>query len=256
MKKNNKVKFIDNSNYVAEEFYPTLSKNDLPEWYVSMHPYTYGQPGARINEKDFSTKTGQSGKSYGLKGLSTIKRCPPVFDAIASGYLLRLPTDLIIENSPSSPPIKEYHWPDWDLIDFHPPIQVEGYPYSLGNKNNNIPKLVNPWSVITSKGYSCLILPPMHRDNVIQVFPGIVDTDTYHSPVELPFLLKDENWTGMIEAGTPVAQIIPFKREKFFHEKMTAEKYGSVPKAKHYSNVASTYNNGYRNRFWQKKDYE
>jgi hypothetical protein len=44
---------------------------------------------------------------------------------------------------------------------------------------------------------------------------GVVDTDTYNAPVNFPFVLKNVNFEGLIPAGTPIAQVIPFKREEW-----------------------------------------
>jgi hypothetical protein len=43
----------------------------------------------------------------------------------------------------------------------------------------------------------------------------VVDTDTYTSPVNFPFTLNDPKFEGLIPAGTPIAQVIPFKREQW-----------------------------------------
>jgi hypothetical protein len=53
----------------------------------------------------------------------------------------------------------------------------------------------------------------MHRDLPFTILPGVVDTDRYTAPVNFPFLINDPNFEGLIPAGTPIAQVIPFKRE-------------------------------------------
>ena len=42
----------------------------------------------------------------------------------------------------------------------------------------------------------------------------MVDTDKYPIPVHFPFLLK-KNFEGLIKQGTPIIQVIPFKRESW-----------------------------------------
>jgi hypothetical protein len=54
---------------------------------------------------------------------------------------------------------------------------------------------------------------PVHRDSVFTILDGVVDTDTYTAPVNFPFVLNDIKFEGMIPAGTPMAQVVPFKRE-------------------------------------------
>ena len=45
--------------------------------------------------------------------------------------------------------------------------------------------------------------------------PGIVDTDKYVAPVNFPFVINDPKFEGLISKGTPIAQIIPFKRNSW-----------------------------------------
>jgi hypothetical protein len=44
--------------------------------------------------------------------------------------------------------------------------------------------------------------------------PAIVDTDKHPIMVNFPFFLK-ENFSGVIPYGTPIVQVIPFKRENW-----------------------------------------
>lgn len=82
---------------------------------------------------------------------------------------------------------------------------------------DKILKLHSPWGVKTPRGYSCLFKNPSNNfSNPITIFEGIVDTDTYHNLVAFPFFVSDLNLEEyIIKAGTPICQIIPFKREKF-----------------------------------------
>jgi hypothetical protein len=43
----------------------------------------------------------------------------------------------------------------------------------------------------------------------------VVDTDKYFAPINFPFVLNDYSFEGLIPAGTPMAQVIPFKRESW-----------------------------------------
>ena len=55
----------------------------------------------------------------------------------------------------------------------------------------------------------------MHQESSpIKVFEGIVDTDQQHI-MNFPFVYKDPEFEGIIPAGTPIVQVIPFKREKW-----------------------------------------
>jgi len=41
----------------------------------------------------------------------------------------------------------------------------------------------------------------------------VVDTDTYAAPVHLPFVATGDDGLHTIERGTPLVQVIPFRRE-------------------------------------------
>ena len=46
----------------------------------------------------------------------------------------------------------------------------------------------------------------------------MVDTDTFTAPVHFPMVLTDIKFEGLIPAGTPIAQIVPFQRESWTME--------------------------------------
>ena len=70
-------------------------------------------------------------------------------------------------------------------------------------------------------------------------------------PINLPFFLK-EGFEGIIPKGTPIAQIMPFKREPW-----NSEKEDLNPLTKYQiNNLKSVVQRSYKNRFWSKKTYE
>lgn len=77
------------------------------------------------------------------------------------------------------------------------------------------PKLVNPWKFETAPGWSIIILPVYWEPSEhYQVLPAIVHTDFYHTANVVLNLVSDKPFT--IKYGTPLAQIIPFKRDSDF----------------------------------------
>ena len=215
---------------------PVPSSKFLPEWYKRAKSYLNDEKKPNMNE------------SY-----VTVKRCVPVFDAITAGYLIVLNKDMYCEQTPSGP---YFHWrvegenDDSQMISQHSYFQVQGHPYSkLGYQL----KIENPWIIKTQPGYSCMILPPMHHDNEIIILPAIVDTDSYYEKINFPFNLKDKNFEGMISAGTPIAQIIPFKRESHKMKVSRLDKERSLINQK---TVASKLFDAYRNTYWFRKEYK
>jgi hypothetical protein len=212
---------------------PIPSYTSIPEWYKETSSYISG-------EKIPDPTVGDT--------VSTIKKCMPVFDAMTAGYIIPTYVDLYVSKREDGP---YYMWPSTEPISFHSIIQAEKYP-----KNNGFsyPKWINPWSIKTPKGYSSLFIPPMHSDNnFFSILPGIVDTDVYSHPVNFPFILNDINFEGLIPAGTPMVQVIPFKRDAW---KMSfggdKEKTESINQ-NNYSR--SRFFDSYKTLFRQKKEY-
>ena len=145
-----------------------------------------------------------------------------------------------------------YTWNStFNPLGFHNTIQAPTHPQGDGFP---VAKIINPWIVKTPKGFSTMFIPPLHRDNMIQILPGLVDTDLYPTNVNFPFTLKDPKFEGLIPAGTPYAQLIPIKRENW------SRSINKHPEIK-YENVKAIYNlrnvfyHFYKTRFWQKKSY-
>lgn len=178
---------------------PKPASQFVPDWYKNTESYIGGE------KKPIQ----------GANSSATIKRCMPVFDAITAGYIITTPVDIFISQQKDEQGNKYpyYEYPSLNAIQFHPIEQAPLHPH----KGNHIiyPKWINPWSIKTPKGYSVLIVQPFHRESPFTILPGIVDTDAYTNPVNFPFVLNNINYEGIIPAGTPVAQIIPFKRENW-----------------------------------------
>jgi len=116
-------------------------------------------------------------------------------------------------------------------------------------------KYLNPWTIKTPKNYSCLFTNPFNRDDDgIRLIDGIVDTDTYHQPVNFPFIINGDKYpefNDVIKKGTPYVQIIPFKREAWkmkIHSKNPSKKLTNII-------FNSTLLHKYRNLFWHKKTW-
>ena len=181
--------------------YPDLEKpvpasKEIPSWYADLNSY--------MGDKKVPFDDGNSP--------ATIKRCMPVFDLMCSGYLIKSSVDVFVSQKDGGP---FYQWPSLNALTFHPIEQAPNHPDSNGNV---YPKWTNYWSIKTPKGYSTLFVPPFHRESVFKILPALVDTDTYFATVNFPFVLNDVNFEGLIPRGTPIAQVIPVKRENWTME--------------------------------------
>ena len=180
-------------------------------------------------------------------GISTIKRCIPVLDAITSGYIIVSPCDIYVSLKDGEP---SYNSAIPNFIRFHP--RKQGYLHPNAN-DFQFPKWTNPWAIKTPAGYSCLFIPPMHNPNKwFTILEGVVDTDTYSSNVNFPFVLKNPTEEFMIPAGTPIAQVIPFKRDKW--ESKVSKDTSEPDKIVKY--LDSQFFDRYKRLFWNKKEYK
>ena len=225
-----KITFTNVTNFDIEEPIPAIL--EIPNWYKESKSYH--------NNRKYPIGDNSSTNA-------TVKKCVPVFDAMTNGYLIKLPSDLMITKRDN---ITYYNWKDYPLVEIQAFRQTEKMPNTLNKED--VAKIINPWSISTPFGYSCLFLPPMHRDNIIQIFPAIVDTDSYNIPVNLPFRISDSNFTGIIPAGTPIAQIIPFKRESW--KKVISHELSKILKQE--SKLRLVFYNSYRNSNWSRKEYK
>ena len=148
-----------------------------------------------------------------------------------------------------------YEWPSYGPIQFHPISQAPTHPGrgDLGDAMS-YPKWINPWSIQTPKGYSVLFTQPMHRESPFCIMDGIVDTDSYNAPVNFPFVLNDWNYEGMIPAGTPMAQVIPFKRDSWQMEMGKQEDY--IKQQKTTMHLRTSFFDSYKNKFRAPKEYK
>ncbi len=212
-------------------YHPCPAKQELPEWYKNQESYIGGQ-----KKPEFPEGTTPS----------TIKKCIPVLDSLTSGYFIKTHVDIYVTKNESGSTF--FQWRDFNAISFQTFEQVGNHP---NNDGYDMPKFNNPWGIKTSKGYSTLFMAPMNRKNIITILPAVVDTDSYYNPVSLPFKLSDENFEGMIPAGTIIAQVVPFKRESW--QMSISEDKKQIYSVKTLLN--SVWFDGYKRFFWFKKEY-
>lgn len=140
----------------------------------------------------------------------TVKRCMPFLDAMTTGWILPFAATVRLEISEGGARV-DAGW-DFDrvMVSNHGTHQVKGNPWSPRPPC----KIHNYWTIATPPGWSCLFVNPLNRPNgVLEVVAGIVDTDTYRSPIHFPFFATGEDGLHVIEKGSPLVQVIPFRRD-------------------------------------------
>ncbi len=233
---NIKIYPVDNEHFeYLERPYPAISKN--PEWLKQFSSYY-------TKEKQLD--------SFNMP-TATIKNCMPVRDLIGCGYHIPLPCDVWVEKikNEHNEEITNFRWAlgNIRLVEPHMSEQSNGIPVS--DEYVKVPfKWNNFWIIETPKNWSCLFLHPSYYDLPFTSLGAIVDTDKFPLSVNFPFFIK-KNFTGLIEKGTPMIQVIPFKRENFnikFH------KYNNSLLYRWYK-ASSSFFNIYKNNFRNKKTF-
>jgi len=222
--------FTDTTGLVPREYYPKPAKLIIPDWLKKLQPY--------MDSKDLKIYDGRETNQ-------SIKKCVPVMDVVTLGYMIVLTEDISVQASENGP---LFVWPEGMGISFHTRAQ-------LGQETSGrppTPKWNNPFGITTPPGYSTLFMPPSHANSVFNILPGVVDTDGYNTPVRFPFELIEPDWVGIVPAGTPIAQVVPFRRETWHMEMETSQ---TIEVQRNLRKVTSVFTNGYRSMFWKKKFY-
>ena len=219
---------------------PKPARQYNPEWYKSIPAF---EGGNKALTKDFIPET-------------TIKLCAPFADALNFGYIQETWQEINISTfATENEPTFKYSYPS--------------QPHILSNRGLSQNSILIPdefhkvqmtwhpqWVPELPSGYSAIITHPFNRmDLPFYTLSGILDSDTYRFAEEesnLPFLLK-KDFNGIIPVGTPMYQIIPFKRDSW--ESFSNE----------YDGDAQIYNNqkirryfwgGYKKIHWKKKIFK
>ena len=218
---------------ILPEYFPKPVKKSMPEWYLNLKSHVN-------NDKPI----------YKGFGNFTIKRCMPVLDVLTTGYYIYAFQDIYVEQTPEGPAIVvKDPFVGWDI---HNRDQLEGHPM-IGNYDA-IPKFLNPWAIRTPQGYSCLFINPVHHANpYFDILEGIVDTDNFLIQINFPLVLRDRNFEGVIPAGTPIVQVIPFKRNEWKMKIGNKDDHDKVEY--HRKQWAVKLYESYKKNWWNKKSF-
>lgn len=241
----NLIEFIANRQWLKsdDQYKPSPIIKYMPKWF---------------READRFAKNPINGEFWigPDKGkVPTWKACPALFDIMGTGYALVTPCDL------------EFYINGKGTID----VKIEDERYkSFCVSRPQMPQFEHPhgfyrdhfawfpeWAVRAPEGYSVLYSSPFNRyDLPFMTVSGIIDNDKVNLPGSMPFFIRD-GWTGIIPAGTPYAQLLPFEREdwesKFIIEDFNVMVKNNIENSKKYRVPDGGV---YKNEVWTKRTYE
>lgn len=222
-------------NKLVKEIIPPPTTIPIPQWFKDIPAY-----------HDTNSLLVENGKTN-----YTVKSCVPFLDSFLTGYTLNLWCDIQVKYLDKDSP--RITW-----LDSHEELSpVVSRRDALVPTNDSLFPLifswVSQWGIQTPKGYSSLFTHPLNRmDLPFITTSGIMDTDKWGVWGNQPFALK-KGWEGVIPAGTPIIQVIPFKREDWKSEiNESLSEWGNYEDIKR----NSLFRGYYKKKYWSKKKYE
>lgn len=151
-------------------------------------------------------------------------RCPGIIDIMKTGFIVKLPWDIMIETNGDG---KSFKWtlPSTDLqyvmnshfVSAHND-QATGFLPCRKDCLRTVLKFNTPWYVIVPKDLKFLVIPVAYSDEIdFESLPGILDPGI---SAEINFQVRWNILQGkkIIKAGTPMCQLIPLTDEKVVFE--------------------------------------
>jgi hypothetical protein len=234
IKKNKKLIKFSIDKAVEEVNIPMPSKTYLPEWFKKA-------PKFYETDKIVSQQ------------VKTFKNCNPLTDTFISGYIFELWSDIEVVINEEGYRYITWKNDDYSVIKTRDQRGSMDMPKVPGFSEEHY-TLSHPLYIQTPPGYSCLIMQPLNRHDLNTMVPaGIVDSDKDpFFPGNYPIMIK-EDFEGVIEVGTPLFQIIPFKRDNWISERDDSIRArGDAASRKSSRKIVGWY----RDNVWSKKSYE
>ncbi len=222
---------------------PTPAAQSLPSWYKDM-PRFFAPNDQHLDY---------------IRDLGTIRDCPAVNDAMFAGYTLYLPGDVYIDatgkqveyNTGSFGIGSRIEGANFDFVVAHDPLATKGY-QSMFTFHEQTLKWQPFWGVRTDEGYSTMFMHPFHRNDLpFYSVTAIVDTDKFATRDPYAFFIK-KGFKGVIHRGTPILQVIPFKRDDW---QMQIVEPDAKDFHKNRQQTQSVFKQPYKRLFWQRKKF-
>ena len=250
---------------IFKSFKPWLNKNSdsvpsptqsvIPQWYKDADRFAKMPNGEYYKAPKDICPFPKEGTTDDYGKIPTWKACPAILDAFLTGYVLKTPCDIeFFKNSQEIIDVKISDPKYKDFVTKRPPMPMFEHPKGFYQHHF---AWYPDWEVSLPEGYSALFMTPINRfDLPFLNTSGIIDSDKVSIPGTFPFFVV-EGGEGLIPAGTPYMQILPFKRENWkqeIHIQQEKEIYDKmVENMKFYRQPDGGI---YKNKVWSKRDYK
>jgi hypothetical protein len=211
----------------TEKKFLTPAKSYIPQWYKNDK--------RTLDITDFNT--------------AHIKHCVPFLDAMLCGYMVTTPVDMYVKLVEEGVAIQ---WSDdnFKIVDSRPNTVAPTLPTPNGYAPVHF-----IWQIFGAvqipDGYSAILTHPFnHNELPFYTLTAVID-DFVLYPGNIPFFIK-KDFEGLIPAGTPYLQVIPFKRENWeAKEEPGILKKGLMTRTRSRSLMWGWY----RRNIWKKKSF-
>ena len=220
---------------------PYPASQAVPDWWKKATPYNV-EPRNPEGKKFFvSNRTSNA----------TFKKCTPMLDGLTSGYIIPLWADVQVTQTDPVPTLtwRTVH----DVFSLHGE-SARDVPPPPGY-HNIVLKYHNAWIPQTPPGYSIMVTSPHgYQDLPFKAIPAVLDSDRSTLELLFPMWIK-RDYEGVVERGTPLVQLTPFKREDWQAEFDYYEdsEYRFIVEERNFN---ATLVNHYIKRHWSKKTYK
>lgn len=193
------IDFVTYNEETLVDFKPVLAKDVLPEWWKKqkIHEVNIGQVG------------------------HTIQACPAMDDWLKIGWYIIANKDHEIVCGDGAGHDEDdftFSTHSVDASPSHPANQFGPFEFLNDKPIKDAFKFRMPWNIILPKGYSMFYTDPfLFQNRHFAVWPGIIDGDTFNKNMDNAQLILYPRTTTsfVIKKGTPICQIIPFRREEW-----------------------------------------
>jgi hypothetical protein len=176
--------------------HPVPARGALPDWLRDMPAKAHSE----VHGRD----------------IRTVKQCPPFVDAMAYGFMILLPCNVMVDRG-------AFSW-NWDIprpatdqhprapLSFHVASQFAGAPFA--HEGAAALKFNSFWTIELEPGWSLFATHPVNRDDLpFRLVTGLVDSDLfYDGGINFPAIWTQPDFTGVLPKGTPLAQCFAVPR--------------------------------------------
>lgn len=228
------IRFVAENPNLIDLGKPVPVKNLIPDWY----------------------KKAESSFIENGQDMAGLKKCMPFMDTMVLGYFLTIPVDIYVTKDENNNPRFSWNGPE-SLSRFISERNKDlgaTMPRPAGHYPNHL-TFGGFWGWKTPRKWSTLVTQPLNRyDLPFTISSAVVDSDKFNASGNIPFFLK-EGFEGTIPAGTPFAQLIPFKRSSWM---MVDDSTGLRDMARIQGDLVRNNNDQtpYKKFAWQKKDFK